>query len=245
MRPSVRRHRSLACSRSSARSVPSPVSISSRRMPAPIWRVFSSAAALPGPASTSVATHSRSGSLSSASPPASHAMRALITFLALVFSEPLALVDRLELGLRAACARRRPRRRRCRDPSGRACGRRGQPTRARARAPSSDPRRRCAWRPRAAGRRPACAASSSTGMPASSAQLFRVRDQYSSSSSKSLTAPSIRNWRRRCMRSSRAASASSRSSISRSFSCSTLPSSSGTSRSRASLSTEVTIEAAK
>ena len=88
-------------------------------------------------------------------------------------------------------------------------------------------------------------ASSSTGMPLSSAQLLSVRDQYSSSSSKSLFEPSIRNWRRRCMRSSSADSESSRSSINRSFSCSTLPSSSGTSRSRASLSTEVTIEAAK
>ena len=75
--------------RSRRRTLPA-CSTSSRRMPAPSWRVLSRVAALPGPASTSFAIHASSGSFSWASPPASQARRALTAFRALVFSGPLA-----------------------------------------------------------------------------------------------------------------------------------------------------------
>ena len=87
--------------------------------------------------------------------------------------------------------------------------------------------------------------SSRVGSSASSAQLFRPRTQKSSSSSKSFSLPLVKKSRRRWRRPSSAASCSSRSTSIRSASAFTLSSRSGTSLARASLSTDVTIDAAK
>ena len=87
--------------------------------------------------------------------------------------------------------------------------------------------------------------SSRLGSSCSSAQLFSPRTQKSSSSSKSFSLPFVKKSRRRWRRPSSAASCSSRSTSIRSASALTLSSRSFSAFARSSLSTDVTIEAAK